>query len=96
MNQTTKNLLGEAMRAFLTRLVLVVSTSNLGFTADLTITLPGGVTMDFNYIPPGTFMMGSPEDEPGRLNYEDLHEVTLTQGYYMGVTEVTHKRCRAH
>ena len=31
-----------------------------------TITLPGGATMEMIYCPPGTFVMGSPEDEPGR------------------------------
>ena len=40
----------------------------------------------------GTFMMGSPTNEPGRplINAnEDLHQVTLTQDYYVGVFEVT-------
>jgi len=45
--------------------------------------------MDFVYIEPGTFMMGSPEDEPGRYDDETQHEVTLTQGYYMQTTPVT-------
>jgi len=40
-------------------------------------------------IPPGTFMMGSPEDELGRESDEGLHKVTLTMPYYMGVFEVT-------
>ena len=44
-------------------------------------------------IPPGTFMMGSPEDEVGRnVESEDLHKVTLTQPYYMGVFEVTQRQ----
>jgi len=46
--------------------------------------------MAFNYIEPGTFMMGSPEDEPGRREDERRQqEVTLTQGYYMQTTPVT-------
>ncbi len=45
--------------------------------------------MDFVYIEPGTFMMGSPEDELGRDSRETRHEVTLTRGYYMQTTEVT-------
>jgi formylglycine-generating enzyme required for sulfatase activity len=45
--------------------------------------------MKFVYIPPGTFMMGSPESEKGRLNDEFQHEVTLTKGFYMQTTEVT-------
>ena len=61
-----------------------------GGGGEITITLPGGVTMDLVYVPAGTFMMGSPTDERGRgLLTEDLHQVTLTQGYFMGLTEVT-------
>ena len=41
------------------------------------------------YIEPGTFMMGSPSDEPGRHGRETRHRVTLTKGFYMGATEVT-------
>jgi len=48
--------------------------------------------MKFVYIPPGTFMMGSPENEPGRHSDETLHRVTLTQGFYMQTTEVTQKQ----
>ena len=43
-------------------------------------------------IPPGTFMMGSPEDELGRSDNEDLHKVTLTKPFYMGVFEVTQRQ----
>lgn len=46
--------------------------------------------MTFNLIPSGTFLMGSPEDEPGRSAYvETQHEVTLTQEFYIQTTEVT-------
>ena len=41
------------------------------------------------YIPPGTFMMGSPSNEPKRDSDERQHKVTLTKGFYMGATEVT-------
>lgn len=37
----------------------------------------------------GTFMMGSPESEYGRSSNEDLHEVTLTKPFYIGVFEFT-------
>ncbi len=51
---------------------------------------PGAAPPGFVYIPPGTFTMGSPSDEPGReAEGEDLHEVTLTHGFYMQETEVT-------
>ena len=43
-------------------------------------------------IPPGSFMMGSPSDENGRSDYEDLHGVVLTKPFYVGVFEVTQKQ----
>ena len=43
-------------------------------------------------IPPGSFMMGSPSDEPGRSSYEDLHGVVLTKPFYIGVFELTQKQ----
>lgn len=45
--------------------------------------------MTFVYIPPGTFMMGSPLSEQGRDNDENQHKVTLTKGFYLQTTEVT-------
>ncbi|KPA11741.1 Sulphatase-modifying factor domain protein [Candidatus Magnetomorum sp. HK-1] len=45
--------------------------------------------MSFVLIPAGVFMMGSPEDEPERFDREVLHEVSLTQPYYMQTTQVT-------
>ena len=45
--------------------------------------------MKLVYIPPGKFTMGSPETEAGREAQETPHEVELTNGYYMGVHEVT-------
>ncbi len=43
-------------------------------------------------INPGTFTMGSPYNERGRSDGETLHEVTLTQMYYIGVFECTQKQ----
>jgi len=43
-------------------------------------------------IPPGTFMMGSPADELGRSDNEDLHKVTITEPFYIGVFEVTQEQ----
>ncbi len=57
--------------------------------------LTNSLGMKFVYIPPGTFMMGSPSKESGRENGETQHEVTLTNGYYMGVTEVTQGQWKA-
>ncbi len=45
--------------------------------------------MKFVYIAPGSFMMGSPGDEPSREDDEKQHKVTLTKGFYVQTTEVT-------
>ena len=53
------------------------------------ITLPGGETMVMVWCPPGSFMMGSPTSDDPRDNDEVQHRVTLTQGFWMGVKEVS-------
>jgi WD40 repeat protein len=52
------------------------------------------IGMKLVLIPPGEFMMGSPDYEDGRnINYgedaETQHQVTLTKPFFVGVTEVT-------
>ena len=60
-----------------------------------TIPLSEDVNLDMIWIEPGTFTMGSPEDELGRRDDEVQHEVTLTQGYWMGKYEVTQAQYEA-
>ena len=59
---------------------------------------PYGLWMTFNYkgirhlfrwCEPGTFLMGSPEDEPERGSDETQHPVTLTRGFWIAETPVT-------
>lgn len=55
--------------------------------------------MEFVLIPPGTFLMGTPEDEPGHKGAEyaegPRHPVTLTKPFYLGKHEVTVGQFRA-
>ena len=54
------------------------------------------IGMKFNYIPAGTFMMGSPEsDTEAQANEKPQHQVTLTKAFYMGVHEVTQGQYKA-
>ena len=46
------------------------------------------------YVPPGSYMMGSPENETGRGANEDQHKVTISKGFYIGVFEVTQQQYR--
>ena len=47
----------------------------------------GGIPV--RWIPPGSFMMGSPISEEGHYSDETQHEVVLSQGFFMAETECT-------
>ncbi len=48
------------------------------------------VRQRMRWIPPGRFLMGSPEDEPGRYPDEGpQHQVTISQGFWLFDTPVT-------
>ena len=64
-----------------------------GLYADLEIAPK--ITQRFRWIPPGTFQMGSPEKEPERYDDEELHEVTLSNGYWLADTAVTQEQWQA-
>ncbi len=57
-----------------------------GLYNDLTIK---GVIQRSRFIPPGTFQMGSPASEQERSDDENIHQVTLTQGYWLADTACT-------
>ena len=58
-------------------------------TAEKPGKLKNSIGMEFANIPAGKFLMGSPATEKERSPNETQHEVTLTQGFWMGVYEVT-------
>jgi formylglycine-generating enzyme required for sulfatase activity len=45
--------------------------------------------MAFVLIPADTFLMGSPEHEPGRHDDETQHEVTISRSFHLQITPVT-------
>ncbi len=47
------------------------------------------IVQRFRWIKAGTFMMGSPENEAQRYDDEDLHQVTLSQGFWLADSAVT-------
>jgi formylglycine-generating enzyme required for sulfatase activity len=62
----------------------------------LTLTLGKGAKMKFVRIPPGKFMMGSPNTEKDRTREEGpQRQVTISKPFYMGVTEVTQAQFRS-
>jgi len=63
---------------------------------DTTVTLPGGATMEFVWIEPGTFIMGSPETEGERyVRKGPRHEVTISHGFWLGKYELTQEQWQA-
>ena len=52
-------------------------------------TVPSQPSPGMVWIPPGTFVMGSPASEAERNSDEVQHTVTLTHGFYMGKYAVT-------
>ncbi len=58
-------------------------------------TITNSLGMKFVLIPAGTFMMGSPSDEPDRNRDEDQHKVTISKPFFMQTTEVTQGQWRA-
>ena len=78
--------------------LLVVLTSNFPIQAqqhDPPKYFTNSIGMKFVWIPPGTFLMGSPKSEAGRSDDEAQHNVTLTKGFYMGVCPVTQEQWQA-
>lgn len=76
-------LTGEAARTFTTPQGLYYSP------------VVNSLEMAFAYIPPGSFVMGSPEVEPGRGHDERQFAVTLSRGFYLQTTPVTQKQWQA-
>ena len=48
-----------------------------------------GARQRFRWCEPGTFLMGSPEDEPERDDDETQHEITFSKGFWIADTTVT-------
>jgi len=69
---------------------------------DLTLNIPPGyvkkiriakdVEMIFVWCAPGSFLMGSPENEEGRGKDERQHSVTLSKGFFIGRYPVTQQQ----
>ncbi|HBM85866.1 MAG TPA: formylglycine-generating enzyme family protein [Opitutae bacterium] len=59
------------------------------------VDLGGGETLKLKWIAADVFEMGSPTWESGRGSDERRHLVTLTEGYWLGETEVTQAQWQA-
>jgi len=57
-----------------------------------TIDLGNGVMLEMVWIPPGEFLMGSPDGETCRQDDEVQHVVKVAQGFWIGKYEVTQEQ----
>jgi formylglycine-generating enzyme required for sulfatase activity len=67
---------------------------SLGRKVEEVLDLGDGISLEVMLIPPGTFTMGSLENEKDRDDDEQAHEVTLTKPFYLGKHEITQEQYR--
>ena len=87
-------------------LLAVFVASPLYANPEITVDLPGGATMDFLWVEPGTFLMGTTEEQEQLLRGKGMwdsrsedeqpqHEVTISQGFWLGKYEITQAQWEA-
>ena len=89
---------GKAMKKFIIPIQFILVTLSIAFTGyaeEPGERVKNSLGMRFVLIQPGKFLMGSPEDEPGRYSGERPHRVNLTKPFYLQTTEVTQGQWQA-
>ena len=69
--------------------------TDMSNTKTLEVPLGSGVVMLMKWCPPGSFLMGSPETDRWRSDDENQVQVTLSQGFWIGQTQVTQGQWQA-
>lgn len=85
------NIISDSSSLYLTRIprpswARRMAYDRFGLYVDLEVK---GVRFRLRWIPPGRFVMGSPENEKGRSDDETSHEVTISTGYWLAETQTT-------
>jgi formylglycine-generating enzyme required for sulfatase activity len=57
--------------------------------------ITNSIGMKFVWVPPGEYLIGSPESEPGRATNESQRNVRIARGFYLGACEVTQQQFAA-
>ena len=71
-------------------LILLLVPGTVSANPEKAFVLPGDAEIEMVWIEPGTFMMGSPDtDDIAGDDEKPQHEVTITQGFYIGKYELT-------
>ena len=88
----------KAMRKFIIPIqfiVVMLSLAFSGYAEQPKEKITNSLGIELVLIQPGQFMMGSPEDEPGRYTGERPHQVNLTKPFYLQTTEMTQRQWQA-
>jgi formylglycine-generating enzyme required for sulfatase activity len=87
MSAADHSIAGADFPAFPPRWAEVFGEDDFGIFAEFSVK---GVCFVWRWIPPGWFMMGSPESELGRYGDEGpQHKVVISRGFWLGETPVT-------
>jgi formylglycine-generating enzyme required for sulfatase activity len=66
----------------------------VGLKVDAVADRVNAIGMQFVWVSPGRFLMGSPTNELERMEGEVHHRVTLSKGFYLGIHPVTQSQWR--
>lgn len=78
------------MRQIFAALMMGITCATVGRSENIVVELRDGVAMEFVWIEPGTFLMGSPASSPARGGDEGpQHAVSISKGFYLGKFEIT-------
>ena len=79
---------------FLSSIILCVAACSI-FRPKPEPLITNTIQMEFVYIPPGSYIMGSPSYAAVRFDDETEHRAEITKGFYMQTTEVTQGQWKA-
>jgi len=75
--------------------VALVGEAQTELATRITLKLGEDTALTLIHVRPGTFRMGSVDNEPGRKDDELRHVVTITKPFYLAATETTQAQWRA-
>ena len=79
-------------RKVMTFILVITAFASYAYNETFTIK---EINLEMIKCPDGSFMMGSLEEELGRVKGEELHLVTITKPFYIGKYEITQSQYSA-
>jgi formylglycine-generating enzyme required for sulfatase activity len=79
----------EKIEPFATNETLEALRAEMSAARTRVLEIVPGVSMHIQFVEPGVYTMGSPDDEDGRRFGEDINQVRIENGFWMARTELT-------